>query len=248
MPSKKVEEKDKKDVVDDKETKKKDTTKEVAKTKKKKANVAKATDKNTVNKKEKVEEKKDEVEEKEVVDKEQGKENADENNKVTKMIQWISLKEIKKTIKEKQSLPKEENNKINRYLFQNIMVAIVIIIYFIFLNLGKSNIENSVFVTDLKVFGMCIMLFAIALMEKAYKDDSGRIAIFGIEMIFLSITTVALIYIDLIYFTRFESIVAAISCLFAIYYLIKCIIIYIKKKRKYFVDDMKEIIKDEEED
>ena len=171
-----------------------------------------------------------------------------EEKKIAKKEQWISLTEIKKTITEKNNLPKEENEKINRHLFQNIMVAIAIIIYFIFLNLGKNNIQNNVFVTDLKVFGMCIMLLAIALMEKAYKEDSGRIAVFAIEMIVLSLTTVSLIYIDLIFSTRFEFIVTAISYIFAIYYLIKSIIIYIKKRKKYFVDDMKEIIKDKEEE
>ena len=171
-----------------------------------------------------------------------------EEKKVAKKVQWISLKEIKKSITAKNNLPKEENEKINRHLFQNIMVAIVIIIYFIFLNLGKNNIQSNVFVTDLKVFGMCIMLLAIALMEKAYKEDSGRIAVFAIEMIVLSLTTVSLIYIDLIFSTRFEFIVTAISYIFAIYYLIKSIIIYLKKRKKYFVDDMKEIIKDKEEE
>ena len=171
-----------------------------------------------------------------------------EEKKVAKKVQWISLKEIKKSITAKNNLPKEENEKINRHLFQNIMVAIVIIIYFIFLNLGKNNIQGNVFVTDLKVFGMCIMLLAIALMEKAYKEDSGRIAVFAIEMIVLSLTTVSLIYIDLIFSTRFEFIVTAISYIFAIYYLIKRIIIYLKKRKKYFVDDMKEIIKDKEEE
>ena len=88
-------------------------------------------------------EKKDEAKEikEEVIEDKQEENTAKEKseNKLAKKIQWISLKEIKKTMKEKQSLPKEESNKINRYLFQNIMVAIAIIVYFIFLNLGKQK-------------------------------------------------------------------------------------------------------------
>ena len=143
-------------------------------------------------------EKKDEAKEikEEVIEDKKEENTAKEKseNKLAKKIQWISLKEIKKTMKEKQSLPKEESNKINRYLFQNIMVAIAIIVYFIFLNLGKQNIQLNVYVTDLKVFGMCILLLAIMLLEKAYKDDSGRLAVFGIEMIVLSLTTISLIF------------------------------------------------------
>lgn len=197
-------------------------------------------------------EKKDEAKEikEEVIEDKQEENTAKEKseNKLAKKIQWISLKEIKKTMKEKQSLPKEESNKINRYLFQNIMVAIAIIVYFIFLNLGKQNIQLNVYVTDLKVFGMCILLLAIMILEKAYKDDSGRLAVFGIEMIVLSLTTISLIYVDLMLSSRYSVILTSISYIFAIYYLIKSVVIYLKKRKKYFVDGMKEIIKDKEEE
>lgn len=197
-------------------------------------------------------EKKDEAKEikEEVIEDKQEENTAKEKseNKLAKKIQWISLKEIKKTMQEKQSLPKEESNKINRYLFQNIMVAIAIIVYFIFLNLGKQNIQLNVYVTDLKVFGMCILLLAIMLLEKAYKDDSGRLAVFGIEMIVLSLTTISLIYVDLMLSSRYSVILTSISYIFAIYYLIKSVVIYLKKRKKYFVDGMKEIIKDKEEE
>lgn len=197
-------------------------------------------------------EKKDEAKEikEEVIENKQEENTAKEKseNKLAKKIQWISLKEIKKTMKEKQSIPKEESNKINRYLFQNIMVAIAIIVYFIFLNLGKQNIQLNVYVTDLKVFGMCILLLAIMLLEKAYKDDSGRLAVFGIEMIVLSLTTISLIYVGLMLSSRYSVILTSISYIFAIYYLIKSVVIYLKKRKKYFVDGMKEIIKDKEEE
>ena len=197
-------------------------------------------------------EKKDEAKEikEEVIEDKQEENTAKEKseNKLAKKIQWISLKEIKKTMKEKQSLPKEESNKINRYLFQNIMVAIAIIVYFIFLNLGKQNIQLNVYVTDLKVFGMCILLLAIMILDKAYKADSGRLAVFGIEMIVLSLTTISLIYVDLMLSSRYSVILTSISYIFAIYYLIKSVVIYLKKRKKYFVDGMKEIIKDKEEE
>ena len=159
----------------------------------------------------------------------------------------VSIQEIKQTMKKKQNLPKEEIEKINKHLFQNILVAICIIIYFIFLNLGQMNIEGEVYVTDLKVFSMCVLLLAIALIEKAYKKDDGEIAVYGIEMIVLSLITVALIYIKLMLSTRYAYIITSISYVFAIYYLIKSIVIYLRKRKKYFVDDMKEMINNKEE-
>lgn len=170
-----------------------------------------------------------------------------EEKAVTPKEEMVSIKEIKNTIKKKQNLPKEEIEKINKYLFQNILVALCIIIYFIFLNLGKLNIQTEVYVTDLKVFSMCILLLAIALIEKAYKKDDGKIAIYGIEMIVLSLITVALIYVNLMLSTRYVYVVTSISYIFAIYYLVKSIISYIRGRKKYFVDDMKEIIKNKDE-
>lgn len=171
---------------------------------------------------------------------------ANEEIAVTKE-ELVSIQEIKKTMKNKQNLPKEEIEKVNKYLFQNILVAICIIIYFIFLNLGQMNIQPDVYVTDLKVFGMCILLLAIALIEKAYKKDDGRIALYGVELIVLSIVTIALIYVDLMLSTRYVYIVTSISYVFAIYYLVKSIVIYFRKRKKYFVDNMKEIINNKEE-
>lgn len=162
-------------------------------------------------------------------------------------VEEVSIQEIKQTIKKKQNLPKEEVGKINKCVFQNILVSLCIIIYFIFLNLGHMNIQGEVYVTDLKVFSMCILLLAIALIEKAYKKDDGKMAIYGIEMIVLSIVTVALIYVNLMLSTRYVYIVTAISYIFAIYYLIKSIVIYVRRRKKYFVDNMKEIINNKDE-
>lgn len=169
------------------------------------------------------------------------------NIDTTKKEDFISIQEIKKTIKKKQKLPKEEIGKINKRVFQNIFVAACIIIYFIFLNLGQMNIQGEVYVTDLKVFSMCILLLAIALIEKAYKKDDGEIAVYGIEMIVLSLVTVALIYVNLMLSTRYVFIATSISYIFAIYYLIKSIVIYFRKRKKYFVDNMKEIIHNKDE-
>lgn len=161
----------------------------------------------------------------------------------------VSIQDIKKTIDKKQNLPKEEQEKIHKYLWCNIIVAIIVMVYLIFLSLGAMNIQAEIYTTDLKVFSMCVLLLAIAIFEKAYKKDDGQIAVFGIEMMILSIITVALIYVYLMFSSqRYAYIVASISHIFAIYYLVKCIIIYVRKRKKYFVDDMKEIINNKEEE
>ena len=155
------------------------------------------------------------------------------------------IDEIKKQRK-KGTLSKEDINEINKYLFKNVIIAACIIIYFMFLNLGKINIKADVYIVDLKVFSVSILLSAIAIIEQAYKKDSGTIAIYGIEMIVLSLITLALIYIDLLIPQVYIYIVLAISYIFAIYYLIKSIVIYITMKKKYSVEHIKEIMNKDE--
>lgn len=181
---------------------------------------------------------------KEITDKEEAEK--EETVAIVKEESSVKIEEIKETIKEKKALPKEEAKKINKVLFRNIVIAGLIIIYFMFLNLGFVNIKDDVFITDLKVFGMCILLLAIALIENSYKKENGEIALYGIEMVVLAIITIGLIYVKLMFSSRYVYIASAISYIFAIYYVVKSIVIYIKKKKQYFVNDMKEIMKKEE--
>jgi len=186
-------------------------------------------------------ENKEEVEKKEVEE----TENMEETSIIPKE-ETIQIEEIKETIKQKKVVPKEQVEKINKLLFRNIVIAVCVIIYFTFLNLGHMNIKGDIYVTDLKVFSMCTLLIAIALIENAYKKDSGEIALYGVEMIVLSLLTVSLIYVNLMLSTRYTYIVSAISYIFGIYYLVKSIIIYIRKRKQYFVEDMKEMINKDE--
>ena len=131
-------------------------------------------------------------------------------------------------------------------MFTNILVAVGIMIYFIFLILGFYHIGKEAYQTDLKVFALCILFLAIILLENAYKKDSGKIAIFGIEMIILAVITVGLIYVNLMLSSHYINVVTITSYIITIYYVIKAIVVYRKGKNKYFVDDMKEIMNTDE--
>ena len=248
--SKKVnsEEKDKKETKSKEtvKTKKTGSSSKNATTKKKSSSTSKKSDKKEENKSDKkkvtrVYAKKDIEEVAATVEN-----NIEIQSDETKKDKLIKIEEIKDTIKNKKTIPVEEINKINKLVFKNILIGAVIVLYFLFLNLGHINIETSIYITDLKVFSACILLFAIVILEYAYKKDSGEYAVYGIEMIVLSIVSVSLIYINLMLFSRYIAIVTAISLVWATYYVIKATIIYLRKRKKYFVDDMKEIIKEEE--
>ena len=195
-----------------------ETNKDLKKTEMKKTkNSNKKTDKEKYNKKEDIKKEnnknnKDKNDEVETIKEE--KEEINKEVETTEKTKVIKIEAIKEALKQKKKLPKEESKKINKVLLKNFIIAGLILIYFIFLNLGFINIKSDVYVTDLKVFGMCILLFAVALIENAYKKENGETALYGVEMIVLAIVTIGLIYAKLMFSSQYAYIVVGASYIF----------------------------------
>ena len=167
----------------------------------------------------------------------------EKNNKIKKAEKLEIQEEVEKELKNNKKLPKEEQYKLNSIVFQNLCTIIVIMVYFIFLILGFINIEIPVLITDFKVFSLTILALAIIFFEIAYKKDSGKYCITGIEMLVLSLVTVALMYITIMYPAKYIYITSAVSFVFAIYYVGKAIVLYCKTKKNYSIDSMNKSIK-----
>lgn len=156
-----------------------------------------------------------------------------------------NIKKLEKEIVHKKELPKEEEEKINKMVFENIVIAIVIMVFLNLISLGSINIETSVFLTDLKVFSILLIIATILLFEYSYRKENGKLCIHGIECFFLALFTLLSIYLYTIYFNDFQLIVASVAFIFAIYYVGKAIFKYNKMKKEYFesINDISEIIK-----
>lgn len=156
-----------------------------------------------------------------------------------------NIENLEKEIVNKKKLPKEEENKINKKVFENILIANVIMIFLYLISLGSINIETPVFITDLKVFSVALIVFTIMLFEYSYRKENANICIHGIECFVLAIFILVSTYLYTVYLSDFYLIVSIASFLFAIYYVGKSILIYIKMRKKYFesVNDITEIIK-----
>lgn len=156
-----------------------------------------------------------------------------------------NIEEIEKEIKNQKTIVPEEVQKINKEVFKNIIIAISIMLYFIFINLGAINIETKVFITDLKVFSVGLMVFTVILFESSYKKENIKTCINGIECMILSVFTMFLPYIYTMLVDRFTAIILMVSTIYAVYYVAKSIIVYCKMKRKYFKNknDISQIIK-----
>lgn len=153
-----------------------------------------------------------------------------QKNEIT--IKTKQLEKIEEEIKKQTTIPKEKMNKIYLKVFENIIFAVIVLIYFILINVGYTSIEQTVFLTDLKVFSITLIIATICVFEYAYKKESGKYTIHGIELLILSIASLLSIRIYTIYNSKFMSSITSIALLFAIYYVGKSIVIYIRKKRE----------------
>ena len=150
---------------------------------------------------------------------------------------------VKKEMKQNKKMPELELKRMTTRIFRNIFLAIVVMAYFNFIILGVVNIENNIFITDLKVFSGIILVIAIGVMEYAFRKRSGRHAIHSIEFLVLALITIALIYVNLTWEGKFIPITVRLTHVFSIYYMIKAVVIYRRMKKEYFMESMKAMIR-----
>lgn len=152
--------------------------------------------------------------------------------------------EVKKNIINKIKVPKEQREKIYVKIFKEFGIAILIFIYFFFLNLGYVRIESNIFKEDLHTFAGILVISSILLFESAYRKDSGEIAIHGVEILVVAILTLFMPYIYFYRGVSFKFLYSISPIYIAVYFFVKSFIIYNIEVRKYrySLSDVKEIL------
>ena len=84
---------------------------------------------------------------------------------------------------------KEIKEKYSKEIYLNILKAIIIVLYFLVLNLAYENISAEHIELGIKIFTMVFLFISIYIFEKAYKKDDDKLAIQGIEILILSAYT-----------------------------------------------------------
>ena len=146
--------------------------------------------------------------------------------------QQKELETIEKEIKTQEELEKTKLSKAYVNVFKNIVYAIITIIYFIIVIICKNYIQPNIFITILKIFSMILIFGTICVFEIAYKKDSGKLAVTGIENLIISICTLISIRIYSIFNNKFVSSIASFGLLFSIYYVGKALRGYLKEKKQ----------------
>lgn len=159
-----------------------------------------------------------------------------------------AIDKIEDEINKKTTMPDSLKVKTRKEIFINFVLAIGIILYFIFLIMGSVDSTKTSRTLDFRIFSLVLLFIAICLFEIAYKKDSGKIAINGIEFLVIALVTLFFPYIIFELDSMHQKYYFMISGYIAIYYIIKSIVISNRAKIKYEKQesDIKEIIKKEE--
>ena len=157
------------------------------------------------------------------------------------------VEKIESEITQKTKLPDDIKEQARKNIFTNIIIAIIAISYFIFLILGSAGSTKNVRVVDFNIFSIIILGLAICLFEIAYRKDNGTIAMYGVEALTIALTTLFLPYVIFEVSEAHKKYYLMVSSYIGIYYIIKCIYISVKTKKKYLdeASDIKEIVKKE---
>ena len=132
-------------------------------------------------------------------------------------------------------------------IFKNLLKAIGIMVYFIVLNFAYTRMNIERLMNDIEVFSGIFLILGLVMLERAYKKDSGKMALSGVELLCLSMHSLSINHIIAFYQYDFRFYLLSSSYVFAIYYVLKSIIIYTRKKRQYLknLSDISEIVKEE---
>lgn len=155
-----------------------------------------------------------------------------EEQEETISIEPEKLEEIGKVIQKQKTVPQMHQKKMMQRVFENLILAIIFLLYFFFINLGAMHIGEETFLVDLQVFSLFTLAISIYLFETAYKKDKGRIAIHGIEVLVMAIITLLSLYLFQMQKDMFPILLNTASLVFAVYFVGKSIYLYIRMKKR----------------
>ncbi len=129
----------------------------------------------------------------------------------------------------------------------NLIILIGIVLYSYIINHISGSIEKEKFTYISKIISFCFLFLSIIIFEISYNKDNGTVAIYGIEVLILSIST--LISFNMIQKLNitFQQYINFECITYLIYYVMKFLILYTNKKRNYLrsFSDIQEIVKSE---
>lgn len=144
------------------------------------------------------------------------------------------LQKINQEIKENKKKNRNNIIKNEKYIkiLRNVIILIVGMAYIEITLLGLKRIPSHEFETDLKVFIALSLITGIILFEKSYKADNFKYALYGIEILSIGGATIVLLDMLKKQSANMVNFFIGVLIVWIVYYIIKCIVIGLKKNYK----------------
>lgn len=154
-----------------------------------------------------------------------------EEGKIAKKDQFDieKLQSIEKEIKKTRKKVSKDVNLKRTNILTNLFIAIFLNVYFAMLLKATINIPAIELLTDFRVFIIFEVICTIVLLEISIKKDSLIFFWFGIEMMFIGVATLAYMNLYGFNYPRMGLFTSLCIGTFTVYYLIKVLIIAIRK-------------------
>ena len=160
------------------------------------------------------------------------------------------LELMQEKISEQRKLPNDIKEKLNSIAFINLLISISFMIFMIVVNYLFLNVAKGIFSNCIKISACTLAIFDIALFEIAYRKESVRLAVHGIELLVVCLFALSIPYIYCYINPIIVNIIMLSSIFMSIYYIAKLISIHIIEKNKYInnLSDVFEILQEDEKD
>lgn len=155
-----------------------------------------------------------------------------------------NIEKLGQELENRKKLPNEEKKKIKRKTMTNIIILVILLVYLFAINIGENNLQTETFIMILKVLSIVFTLITIFLFEVSYKCNENEIILHSIEMLIITLFTMALISAYSLYYGSFYKVIYLAMIIFSVYYLLKDLIIIKKIKKNYYksLSDIKTIV------
>ncbi len=143
----------------------------------------------------------------------------------------------------KQRMPIEMKKDTLKSVLQNlVMVVIVLVLLSIICFMDENHIKEN-FSTELKIISTAFAVISIIFFEIAYRKEKANVCFWAIELLILGMIVMFVPYLS----QYVQNIIIGIAVGFGIYYLIKLVLIVVKKQKEFSdkKSDVKEIVKDD---
>ena len=151
-------------------------------------------------------------------------------------------------IEEKRKLPQDVKEKIKTNIFHNLIAAVIILAYLAAINVIYYSFKQNDFEYYMKYFALGIIIVTVIDLELAYRKDSKKLWLIGVELLACGILSLYIPYIYLHTTAYLRNCVMLLPAVLLIYYAFKSMIIFKQNQFKHRnnLSDVKELLNDDE--